>query len=223
MKWPKIAANDPIALREFVDFVQGCVEVIPHVKGLAILNDCEENHKLLKKLPELMVRRWSQIVVEELDTSGDYPSFICFTDFMQKEAQIACNPIAFPLLMNIETTDERFPKSAKVLTTSTHAKNVTLESLENSKPKPPCLVCKDVTNSVAKCLTLAAKTTDEKKTFIHENHLCFRCLRKGHTTKECKRRHTFSTCSRCHPTCLHAERPVEKTSTDSGALGATMA
>ncbi len=70
MKWPNIAANYPIALREFADFLQGCVEAIPHVKGLGILNDCEENYKLLKKLPEWMMRRWSRIVVEELDRSG---------------------------------------------------------------------------------------------------------------------------------------------------------
>lgn len=73
MKWPKIAANDPKAVREFADFLQSCLEAIPHVKGLSILNDCEENQKLLKKLPEWMVRRWSRIVVEELDRSGDYP------------------------------------------------------------------------------------------------------------------------------------------------------
>lgn len=78
MKWPKIAANDPIVLREFADFLQGCVEAIPHVKGLGILNDCEGNHKLLKKLPEWMMRRWSRIVVE-LDRSGDYPSFVHFS------------------------------------------------------------------------------------------------------------------------------------------------
>ncbi|KAL0147052.1 hypothetical protein M9458_057576 [Cirrhinus mrigala] len=47
---PKIEVNDPLALRDFTDFLQGCVKAIPHVKGLAILNDCEENHKLLKKL-----------------------------------------------------------------------------------------------------------------------------------------------------------------------------
>ena len=75
MRWPKINTNDPLALQEFADFLQGCTEAIPHVKGLAILNDCEENHKLLKKLPEWIVRKWSRIVVEELDKSGSYPDF----------------------------------------------------------------------------------------------------------------------------------------------------
>ncbi|KAG1968718.1 nek6 [Pimephales promelas] len=231
MKWPKIAANDPIALREFADFLQGCVEAIPHVKGLGILNDCEENHKLLKKLPEWMVRRWSRIVVEELDRSGDYPSFVHFTEFMQTEARIACNPIASPLLMNVKGTDERLSKRAKVLNTSTQMKNSTSGTqmknsnsgtLENVKPRPPCLVCKDETHGVVKCPTFAAKTTDEKKAFIHENHLCFGCLRKGHTTKDCKRRHTCSTCGRRHPTCLHLERntnPGGSASNDPVATG----
>ncbi|XP_043973047.1 uncharacterized protein LOC122831155 [Gambusia affinis] len=68
-RWPKINANDSLALRGFSDFLQGCKEAIPHVKGLAILNDCEENHTLLKKLPEWIVRKWSRIVVDELDES----------------------------------------------------------------------------------------------------------------------------------------------------------
>lgn len=75
MKWPKIGPNDSLALRDFSDFLKGCAEAMPHVKWLAILNDSEENHKLLKKLPEWSVRKWSRIVVEELDQSGEYPSF----------------------------------------------------------------------------------------------------------------------------------------------------
>lgn len=219
MKWHKISVNDPIALREFADFLQGCVEAIPHVKGLAILIDCEENHKLLKKLPEWMVRRWSRIVVEEQDKSGDYPCFAHFTEFLQKEARIACNPIASPFLMYTRSTDERFPKRAKALNTSSLI-NSTLGTPETSysRPRIPCLACKDETHGVVKCPTFAAKTHDDKKAFIHENHLCFGCLRKGHITKDCKRRHTCSTCGLRHPTCLHIERnrrPVETSSRDS--------
>nr|XP_033951031.1 uncharacterized protein LOC117455577 [Pseudochaenichthys georgianus]XP_033951039.1 uncharacterized protein LOC117455577 [Pseudochaenichthys georgianus] len=225
MKWPKIDLNDPIALREFADFLQGCVEAIPHVKGLSILNDCEENHKLLQKLPEWMVHRWSRILVEELDKFGDYPSFARFTEFTQKEARIACNPIVFPLLMkNTTTTDERFLRRTKALNTSTEMNEPTSETFvtSNSKPWPPCLVCKDETHGIARCPTFTAKTTDEKKTLIHENNLCFGCLGKGHISKDCKRRHTCSTCSRRHPTCLHIEtdkRPAETSGKYSAATG----
>lgn len=53
MKWPKIGSNDSLPLRDFADFLKGCAEAMPHVKGLTILNDSEKNHKLLKKITRL--------------------------------------------------------------------------------------------------------------------------------------------------------------------------
>ncbi|XP_039907300.1 uncharacterized protein LOC120746094 [Simochromis diagramma] len=207
-RWPKISANDPLALREFGDFLKGCSEAIPHVKGLAILNDCEENHKLLKKLPEWIVRKWSQIVVDELDESGTYPNLACFTDFLSREARIACNPIASPLLMNFKPVDDRIPKRAKVFNTNMQPKSSAQEKQDTniSKPKSPCPVCKSETHGISKCPIFTAKSVEDKRAFIHENRLCFGCLRKGHITKDCKRRHTCNICERRHPTCLHENR-----------------
>ncbi|XP_039463550.1 uncharacterized protein LOC120436748 isoform X2 [Oreochromis aureus] len=180
MRWPKISANDPLALREFADFLKGCSEAIPHVKGLAILNDCEENHKLLKKLPEWIVRKWSRTVVDELDESGTYPNLACFTDFLSREARIACNPIASPLLMNFKPVDDRIPKRAKVFNTNMQPKSSAQEKRDTniSKPKSPCSVCKNETHGISKCPIFAAKSVEDKKAFIHENRLCFGCLRK---------------------------------------------
>uniref|UniRef100_A0AAV2KDW3 CCHC-type domain-containing protein n=1 Tax=Knipowitschia caucasica TaxID=637954 RepID=A0AAV2KDW3_KNICA len=48
----------------------------------------------------------------------------------------------------------------------------------------------DESHGIVKCPNFAAKASDEKTTFIRENHLCFGCLRKGHVTKECKVRHS---------------------------------
>ncbi|XP_070412225.1 uncharacterized protein [Nothobranchius furzeri] len=216
MKWPKISTNDPLALREFADFLQSCTEATPYVKGLAILNDCEENHKLLKKLPEWIVRKWSRIVVDELDTSGNYPDLACFTEFLSKEARIACNPITSPLLINFKPVDERIPKRVKAFNTNIQPKSFAQEKQEtnSSKPKSPCSVCKSEAHGITKCPTFTAKSVEDKKAFIHENRLCFGCLRKGHMTKDCKRRHTCNICSRRHPTCLHEDRkqnPVEAT------------
>ncbi|XP_026042791.1 uncharacterized protein LOC113033320 [Astatotilapia calliptera] len=223
MKWPKIAPNDPVALREFSDFLQSCAEAIPHVKGLAILNDGEENHKLLKKLPEWLVRRWGRVVVDELDRCQEYPPFAHFTRFLQREARIACNPIASPFLLTTKVTDERLPKRTKALSTNAQAKHSAGKpGTLISKPRPPCFVCNDETHGVAKCPTFATRLPDEKRAFIRENRLCFGCLRKGHTSKECKRRHTCTICGRNHPTCLHIERiegASEMLNSDSPSAG----
>ena len=216
-------SNDPAALGEFADFLQSCAEATPHVKGLAILNDCEENHKLLKKLPESMAHRWSRIVVNELDKSQEYPTFARFTEFMQKEARIACNPMASPFLMNNRFEDERFPKRAKALNTHAQTKSFISGPPETSAshPRPPCSVCEDDSHGIVKCPTFAARTADEKKVFIQENRLCFGCLRKGHVSKDCKGRHTCNICSRRHPTCLHIERDQVPVGNSRSSLAAS--
>lgn len=122
MKWAKIGPNDCLALRDFADSLKGCAEAKPHVKGLAILNDSEENHKMLKKLPDWAVRKWSRIVVEELDASGEYPTFKCFAEFLQKEARISCNPITSSLSLSSRSVDDKLPKKAKTFSISAQMK-----------------------------------------------------------------------------------------------------
>lgn len=189
MKWPKIGPNDFLALRDFADSLNGCAEAMPHVKGLAILNDSEENHKLLKKLPDWAVRKWSRIVVEELDASGEYPTFKCFAEFVQKEAHIACNPITSSLLLSSRSVDDELPKRAKTFSTSAQMNDYKLKTSERPsafKPKLPCLVCKEELLGIAKCPAFASKSMGDKRAFIHQYHLCFGCLRKGHVTKDCR-------------------------------------
>ena len=206
MKWPKIGQSDSFALRDFSDLLKSCA--MPHVKGLAILNDSEENHKLLKKLPDWIVRKWSRVVVGELDKSGEYPSFDHFTEFVQKEARVACNPIASPFLFSARLSDDKFPKRAKSLSTNAQAKNYaskTSENLSVSKSRLPCLVCKEEFHGIAKCPLFDSKSMGDKRSFTHQNHICFGCLRKGHVSKECRTRHVCGVCGRRHPTCLHEE------------------
>lgn len=120
---------------------------------MSVLNDSEENHKLLKKMPEWIVPKWSRLVVKELDKSGDYPSFNCFAEFVQKEVRIVCNPIASPLLFSIKS-DGRLSKGVKSFSTNTqaeHLNNKTSGGLLTSKPKLPCLVCKEDHLGIAKC------------------------------------------------------------------------
>lgn len=131
-------------------------------------------------------------------------------EFMQKEARIACNPIASPLMLNLKTADDRLSKRAKTFNTSIQIKG--FHSTLPERSKPPCLFCRNEVHGVTKCPVFVTKTMEEKRDFIHEHHLCFGCLRKGHSAKDCKRRHTCNTCGRRHPTCLHREnsiRPAE--------------
>lgn len=53
--WPMIQSKDANGFRTFANFLHACQGAMPHVKGLDILNDCEENQKLVQKLPDWAV------------------------------------------------------------------------------------------------------------------------------------------------------------------------
>lgn len=50
--WPKIGSKGSFELREFVDFLRSCEAAMVHITALEILNDCNENRKILSKLPD---------------------------------------------------------------------------------------------------------------------------------------------------------------------------
>lgn len=60
--WPKIGPKDSLKLREFSDFLISCKNAMPHVQGLRVLDDCEENQKLLLKLPDWVTTSWNRHV-----------------------------------------------------------------------------------------------------------------------------------------------------------------
>jgi len=61
-KWPKIGYKDGTGLQRYADFLQTCLDAMPYVKDLNILNDCKENQRMTAKLPEYAITRWSRIV-----------------------------------------------------------------------------------------------------------------------------------------------------------------
>ncbi|XP_061630981.1 uncharacterized protein LOC133478666 [Phyllopteryx taeniolatus] len=212
MRWPKIKDNDPLALKAFVDFLKSCSGAVKHGEELDFLNSCEENFKLLEKMPQWITQKWSQIVVDELETSGEYPDFACFTEFLKTESQTLCSHIASPPIMTNKSWDHRSLKQKR----STLPTNTTPQLVSSSKMMF-CLFCKKEGHDITRCPIFAAKTLECKKTFIHANRLCFGCLKKGHFIKECKRRHICSTCHRRHPTSLHTntiKRPANIANND---------
>ncbi len=60
--WPKIGPKDSVELREFTDFLRGCEASMAEIKSLQVLNDCNENQKILSKLPDWLASRLSRFM-----------------------------------------------------------------------------------------------------------------------------------------------------------------
>ena len=122
--WPKILPNDGQGLRKFPDFLQHCNTAMNTIQNLNVLNDPDENQKMIKKLPSHVVVRWSRVVDEwlgenELDddcgvpqrriqaNKSGYPPFAEFCKFISKEARISCNPVTSLQALKADENKER--------------------------------------------------------------------------------------------------------------------
>ena len=133
--WPKIHPKDSSGLREFADFLKGCESAMLHIRDLQILNDCQENQKILHKLPDWLTSRWNRKVAEIEEETGQFPDFSIFVSFVTREAKIACNPVTS--LHALKSSDKAnilsssLPKTGKANTFMTG----TFEGTTNSERK----------------------------------------------------------------------------------------
>nr|XP_046230542.1 uncharacterized protein LOC124051127 [Scatophagus argus] len=220
--WTKIGPKESLKLREFSDFLISCRNAMPHVAGLRVLDDCEENQKLLQKLPDWLTTRWNRHVTRALDEGNLYPGFKEFSDFVAEEARIACNPSLHALKNIDEKTgkEQKRPTKANVLATTTKVPQKESSNSRNSSPaegvtanlpatqtkRPIECVCCQGNHFIYKCEKFAAMTLEEKKKFVIVNNMCFGCLRVGHVGKNCRKRATCNVCKRNHPSPLHEEQ-----------------
>ncbi len=210
-KWPKVQNKDAEGLRVFSDFLNACLQAMPHVKGLEILNDCEENQKLIQKVPDWLAARWNRQVSIALLEGGDFPTFEDFATFVSIEAEIACNPITSLHALHSSSssyvkgsTSEAKGNKVSVFNTQTNTNTENLKS-NAGRERPPCMWCKNDKHQLSKCTSFKGNSLKERREFIRDNKLCYGCVKPGHSAKECRHRHTCELCKGRHPTCLHDE------------------
>ncbi|XP_041471855.1 uncharacterized protein LOC121421260 [Lytechinus variegatus] len=202
--WPKVGSRDSFGLRRFGDFLKQCDAASKYVPHLNHLDDERENQNLLRKLPEWLVVKWGRKVVQWRQDWKTFPPFAIFTEFIDEEATVACDPVTS--LQSLQTSKERKKSTpSRSLQTGTH--NHKDGSAE--KKYLSCVFCKGQ-HHISECSSFNSETMQKKRQTITDNGLCFGCLRKGHMSKRCKKRNTCSVCKGKHPTALHDDEWKEK-------------
>lgn len=151
--WPKISSKGSMELQELADFLRSCEADMHQIRGLEVLNDCNENQKILSKLPDWLTSRWNRIVTETEEETHMFPSLSQFVKFLTREAKIACSPITSLYALK---PSERVPDKgikgrdpgAKVLVTSLDEKAVITS----------CTYCEKAGHSLEKCHRFMQKT-----------------------------------------------------------------
>lgn len=160
---------------------------MPHVRGLEILNDCEENQKLTQKVPDWLAAHWNRQVSMALMEGRDFPTFEDFAKFVSVKAEIACNPITYLHALHSSSssyfkrnTNETKGNKVSVFSIQTNANTENIRS-NYGKEKPPCMWCKDEKRHLSKCSKFKEKSIEERRTFTKDNRLCYGCVKPGHS------------------------------------------
>ncbi|KAL7849158.1 hypothetical protein SRHO_G00207810 [Serrasalmus rhombeus] len=203
--WPKISAKGSLELQEFVDFLRSCESAMPQIKSLEVLNDYNENQKILAKLPDWLTSRWNRKVMEVEEESQTFPSFSQFVQFLTREAKIACNPIT-----SLHALKPSEGEKSKVLKNRSPGAKALATSANEKANSTCCVFCEKVGHGLPECRKFIRKAITERLKFVQEKKLCFGCLKLGHRSKDCGDRNICRLCEKGHPTCLYDNRTKEE-------------
>lgn len=201
--FPKISPKDADSLQAYSDLLNQIKTVKTSLKELSILDDIRENKKMSSKLPDWLTQRWARHVSEHSDEYG-YPDFKHFCDFVERETQIACNPV-FGIAAEGPTLNEK---------RVTH-----LSKQEDTLLVRKCAFCSMTNHSTGNCRGLGKLSETNIKQFISNNHLCFKCLCEGHSYRDCPTPTKCKICYSDHATVLHKSREAAPTMKTSVAVG----
>ncbi|XP_030208539.1 uncharacterized protein LOC115556311 [Gadus morhua] len=204
--WPRIQPKDAEGLRNFSDFLNACQDAMPHVKGLDILNDCEENQKLVYKLPDWAASRWNRQATRSLNDRQEFPSFKDFAIFVSTEAEIACNPITslYALRSSDSNAEKRNLRDTKTNQASVYTTQAATDIFnKGSEQRKTCILCQDNRHQLHACPKFTEMLLVERRNYVKEKKLCYGCLKFGHSAKSCRHRHCCDNCKGKHPTALH--------------------
>ena len=216
--WPRIQARDAKGLRRLSDFLNQCESAMTDIQGLEILNDNRENRKILCKLPDWIITRWSRIVSNAKKVRSSYPSFTEFANFIAEEADIACDPIVSLESLRIVPEKEKHGTSSNRSARAATFATETSKYDEKKETNQYCVFCRRNGHIINECRTFGDKPYQEKQEFVREKGLCFGCLQRGHFTKNCTSRSKCKKCDKCHPTCLHTDKTTMEYRTNSRDL-----
>ncbi|XP_030582792.1 uncharacterized protein LOC115778696 [Archocentrus centrarchus] len=217
--FPKFSAKDSRQLLELADLLLE-VETAKnegYLSGLNFLDSARGINSIVEKLPHYLQESWvAQGTRYKQEHLVHYPPFSFFVNFINYHAEMKTDPS-----FSLESSSAAPPKSERTLEKQWKAKfpvSANKTEIEASKSADNKKLCMDPDklcpihkkpHSLKKCRGFRMKTLDERKSFLREHSICYKCcMSVTHKARDCK---AVTHCSECnsdlHISALHDGPP----------------
>ena len=92
-----------------------------------------------------------------------------------------------------------------IQTPADNDRNAVPRTPSNERFLPKCNYCDAVGHSIARCEIFQGQSCAARKQFVQQKCLCFNCLRKGHSVKDCPSKSRCRKCNGRHHTLIHRD------------------
>nr|XP_055046841.1 uncharacterized protein LOC129432444 [Misgurnus anguillicaudatus] len=212
--FPRISNRDPQCLRELADLLSEIesAKMDGYLPGLSYLDTARGIAPILEKLPFALQEKWMrQGSRYKQEQNVSFPPFSFFSTFIRNEAHMRNDPsFKFNLPNTMQPTGQKFSFREKRLPVAVHKTEVehgipTVKSkLVGEDFSKQCPIHKKP-HPLHKCRGFREKPIDERKAFLKEHAICFRCCSStSHQARNCTSTIQCSECdSERHIAALH--------------------
>ncbi|XP_060604533.1 uncharacterized protein LOC132757303 [Ruditapes philippinarum] len=191
--FPILTNKDRVRLYELADLLQeieGLMSNPQYHKTLSYFDSSIGVNPIVNKLPYSLQQKWiAHASTYKESHSVPFPPFSFFTSFVKKFSVIFNGPnFAFKITAsnrqrsrNSSHYDQKV-SSSRVAAAKTEIQSDKKSSVLNDK----CLIHKGAPHRLSECKRFQCKSEEEKRSFLSENKLCYKCYSPSHQARNCK-------------------------------------
>ncbi|XP_069108188.1 uncharacterized protein [Argopecten irradians] len=218
-KFPKLSLKDGKKLYDLLDIlteIQVSKQNPKYATSFAHYDSALGIGQIVPKLPTRLQMKWTDRAAGYKRTHGAmFPPFSFFITFVSEMATVMNDPgltVDIGEQHNNTTSRRQDPKQKSDI--RVRKTEVQTDKTTNGKSCP--IHPQSNSHSIDQCKDFKKRSLDEKREYIRQNRLCFRCIGPAHTARNCKEDVKCSECgSRRHLFVLHESRsrPEEQKTT----------
>jgi hypothetical protein len=212
-----IRPNDGVALQEYADDVNGCVETLRAMGRLGEVDNRSKMVRIVDRLPNYLVNRWRKQAVDTLNRHGEYPGITSLAEFLQRAARELNDPVfgsvrdqskqekivAPRIKSNAYSSFSVQASDKSSMYTQASDKSSMYTQASDKSSITMCYLCNQG-HRLVNCQRFMKMSSHEKLELVKQKRLCFNCLgSRSHMTSQCRHDIRCTDCGRKHSSLLH--------------------